>query len=254
MADFADHFSDQAAAYARYRPRYPAELFDFLAAISNAHELAWDCATGSGQAALGLAEHFERVCATDASADQIEAAAPHPQVTYRVARAAQSPLDNQSADLVTIAQALHWLNLDRFYPEVRRVLKPDGVVAAWTYTLFHAPPEDPAADAIDAVLEHFYHEIIGPHWPPERRHIEAGYQTLAFPFEELETPNFTLVMEWSCDDVLGYLRTWSATKNHREATGEDPVARIEGDLAGTWGTPGKMRRMQWPVVMRAGRV
>jgi len=252
--DFADHFSGHADDYARYRPTYPPELFAYLTAQCPAHDLAWDCATGNGQAALGLAEHVARVVATDASAEQIDAAMPHPRVTYAVAPARKSPLDDTTADLVTVAQALHWINLGPFYAEVRRVLKPEGVFAAWTYGLFHLAPGDPVADAVDPLIEMFYRNRVGPYWPPERRHIEANYQSLPFPFAEMETPDFTIEMEWTLDDVLGYLRTWSATKRYQRDRGHDPVEAMEPDFATAWGDPSTRRTMQWPLPLRAGRL
>lgn len=251
-ANFADHFSGHADEYARYRPSYPSALFEYLADRCAAHDLAWDCATGNGQAALGLAKHFAHVVATDASAEQIAAALPHPRVTYEVARARESPLGPAAADLVTVAQALHWIELDPFYTEVRRVLKPEGVFAAWTYGLFHLAPTDPAADAVDSLIRTFYHERVGPYWPPERRHIEAEYQSLPFPFDEMAAPNFTMTMAWSLEEVLGYLRTWSATKRYIRHRGHDPVTTMTPDFATAWGDPAMPRTMQWPVHVRIG--
>lgn len=252
--DFADHFSGHADDYARYRPTYPPDLFAYLAARCAAHDLAWDCAAGNGQAALGLAEHFDRVVATDASAEQIDAATLHPRVTYAVARARNSPLEDATADLVTVAQALHWIDPAPFYAEVRRVLKPDGVFAAWTYGLFYLTPDDPAADAVDPLIETFYRDRVGSYWPPERRHIEANYQSLPFPFEEIEAPDFTIEMDWALNDVLGYLRTWSATKRYQQARGHDPVVQMAPYFADAWGDPSTRRTLQWPLPLRMGRL
>jgi len=251
---FADHFSGHASAYAAYRPRYPDALFEAVVRRCAATRLAWDCGTGNGQAAVALARYVDRVVATDASTEQIAEAAPHERITYCVAPAGDSPLADASADLVTVAQALHWFDLDAFYAEVRRIVRPGGVIAAWTYTLFHAPPEDPQADAIDAVLRHFYDAIVGPYWPEERRHIEARYQSLAFPFDEVEAPALTLTEDWALPDVIGYLRTWSAVQRYADATGTDPIDRIAGDLREAWGEPSTVRTMHWPAPMRIGRV
>jgi len=251
---FADHFSGHASAYAAYRPRYPDALFEAVVRRCAATRLAWDCGTGNGQAAVALARYVDRVVATDASTEQIAEAAPHERITYCVAPAGDSPLADASADLVTVAQALHWFDLDAFYAEVRRIVRPGCVIAAWTYTLFHAPPEDPQADAIDAVLRHFYDAIVGPYWPEERRHIEARYQSLAFPFDEVEAPALTLTEDWALPDVIGYLRTWSAVQRYADATGTDPIDRIAGDLREAWGEPSTVRTMHWPAPMRIGRV
>lgn len=252
-AHFADHFSGHADDYARYRPTYPPELFAYLAAQCAAHDLAWDCATGNGQAALGLADHFDRVVATDASAEQIDAATPHPRVMYAVAAARESPLDDATTDLVTVAQALHWIDPEPFYAEVYRVLKPDGVFAAWTYGLFHLAPDDPVADAVDPLIKTFYHDRVGPYWPPERRHIEAGYQSLSFPFKEMDSPSFMLTMAWTLDEVLGYLGTWSATTRYQQDRGHDPVEAMASAFAAAWGDPSTRRTLQWPLPLRIGR-
>lgn len=253
-ADFADHFSGHADAYARYRPTYPPALFAYLADCCAAHDRAWDCATGNGQAAIGLAAHFAQVMATDASAEQIAAASPHPRVTYAVARARESPLGPATADLVTVAQALHWIDPDPFYAEVYRVLKPAGLFAAWTYGLFQVDPTDPAADAVNPLIRTFYHERVGPYWPPARRHIEAEYQSLPFPFDERATPDFTLTMAWSLEEVLGYLRTWSATKRYLRDRGHDPVTAMTPAFTRAWGAPAVQREMQWPLPLRLGHV
>ena len=245
---FKDHFSAHASAYARYRPRYPEALFAYLAALCPAHDLAWDCATGNGQAAHSLAEYFAHVVATDASADQIANAAPHARVAYQVAPAAQSPLAPHTADLVTVAQALHWLDLDAFYPEVRRVLKPGGVLAVWTYSLIQINP------AVDALIERLYHDIVGAYWPPERRHVEDGYRSLPFPFEALEPPAFTMSLLWTLDDLLGYLGTWSATTRYIKTHAANPVEEIAQDLTQAWGDPAAVKPARWTLPLRVGRV
>jgi SAM-dependent methyltransferase len=244
--DFKDHFSAQAAAYARYRPAYPASLFDFLASCCRDHGLAWDCGTGNGQAALGLALHFTRVVATDASATQVAHATPDPNVHYAVAPAEQAPLEAHTADLVTVAQAVHWFDLDGFYAEVGRVLKPGGVVALWTYGLFRVAPE------VDAVVDRYYHDVVGPYWPPERQLVDDAYRTLPFPFAELTPPVLTLEAEWDFDMLFGYLGTWSAYQRYRQQQGADPRARIREALAAAWGTAGQ-RQLRWPLYLRVGR-
>ena len=246
--DFPDHFSGVAAGYASHRPRYPAELFDYLAGLAPRRGLAWDCAAGSGQATLDLASRFARVVATDASTEQIAAAPPHPRVEYRVARAEASGLADSCADLITVAQALHWFDLDRFHAEVRRVLVPRGVLAAWSYGTQRI--EDPA---IDQALQRFYGEVVGPYWPAERRIVETGYRTLPFPFDELPAPNFDLVASWPLPELLGYVRTWSATSRYRAARGHDPVVLLERELAPLWGSADEARRITWPLALRVGR-
>ena len=245
---YADHFSGLAPAYVTCRPGYPAELFAYLARLAPRHELAWDCAAGSGQATLPLARWFGRVVATDASAAMLDQAPRHPAVEYRVAPAEVSGLASETVDLVTVAQALHWLDTDAFYGEAQRVLVPGGVLAVWTYGTQYVGQED-----LDRTLQHFYTEVVGPYWPAERRHVESGYRTLAFPFLELDPPAFAMEADWTLSQLLGYIRTWSATQRFREAQGHDPVAELAGELAGHWGEPEAPRRIHWPLSVRAGR-
>ncbi|HEY9898319.1 MAG TPA: class I SAM-dependent methyltransferase [Pantanalinema sp.] len=244
---FKDHFSGIAAAYATYRPRYPERLFDWLSEVAPAHALAWDCATGSGQAAVSLASRFARVHATDASADQISHAEARPNITYACEPAEACSLPDASVDLLTVAQALHWFDAERFFQEAERVLKPGGVIAAWCYGQFEM------AEGLNEILERFYHQTVGPYWPPERQVLEAGYRTLPWPFEELEPPALKLEVDWTFASLMGYLRSWSATQRFQELEGVDPVSLIEAELAAKWGEPDRVRRVSWPIAMRVGR-
>ncbi len=245
---FADHFSGISAAYAAFRPRYPDALFDFLAQAAPARDAVWDAGTGSGQAAVGLARHFTRVLATDASSNQIEHATPDPRVNYRVCPAEACDLDDGSVDLVTAAQALHWFDRPRFWAEVRRVLRPGGVIAVWTYVMLQIAPR------IDEVMYRFYRDVVGPYWPPERRITEERYQTIEFPFAEFDAPNFVIEQSVTLDDVAGYVRTWSATRRFVQEQAHDPVDGLVADLAVVWGAPQASRLARWPVAMRVGRV
>ena len=241
---FKDHFSAQSAGYARHRPHYPRELFAFLAGVGGRH-LAWDCATGNGQAAIALAAYFDRVIATDASAAQIDAAIAHPGVSYRVASAEASGLEAASVDLVTVGQALHWFDTARFFAEASRVLVPDGCVAAWCYELCTVSPR------CDAVVERLYTDITGPFWPPERRLIEERYAGIDFPGTPVEAPAFEMSAQWTADDMLGYLRTWSACQRYQRRHGHDPVELVEDELRKAWGTD--RRTVRWPLTVRLSR-
>ena len=248
---FRDHFSSRAAGYATFRPTYPEPLFDWLAGVAPGRSLAWDCATGTGQAARPLARRFDRVIATDASRRQIataRAAAPGANLEYRVAPAEASGLEAHSVDLVTVAQALHWLDLPRFYTEVRRVGRPGAVVAAWCYTTLRID------ERIDEVVSGFYDGTVGPCWPPERAHVDSGYRNLEFPFPELDPPAFSMLTEWTLADLTGYLRTWSAVIRYEAERGADPVAPLERELIRRWGDPAQRRRVTWPLRCRIGRV
>lgn len=242
--DFKDHFSAQSAGYARHRPHYPPELFTHLAGLGG-RKLAWDCATGNGQAAIALAPHFERVVATDASRAQIDAAMSHPGVSYRVATAEESGLPDDSADLITVGQALHWFDTARFFDEASRVLVAGGCVAAWCYELCHV------SAGCDAVVERLYTAIVGPFWPPERRLIEERYAGIEFPGTAVATPPFEMGAQWTVNEMLGYLRTWSACQHYRRQHGSDPVGLIEDDLRAAWGTA--TRAVHWPLTVRVSR-
>lgn len=249
MSQFKDHFSGNSAEYARARPDYPDALHDWLAGAAPRQGLAWDCGCGAGQAALGLAERFERVIATDASADQIEAATPHPRVAYAVAPAEATAIASASVDLIVIAQALHWFDHDRFYAEARRVAAPGCVLAAVTYAMFRIDP------ALDAAIDAFYRDVAGPYWPPERRHVETDYCDIPFPFPRIEAPKFRIDRVWRLDDVLAMVDTWSALKALRKATGTDPLPALAKTLSPIWGgAPEMTRPVRWDVTVLAGVV
>lgn len=243
---FKDHFSGHAESYASFRPRYSPQIFDFVASLPHRRALAWDCATGNGQATVDLAERFERVIATDASEQQLGLAMPHPKVEYRRALAEQSGLESGSVDLVTVAQAIHWFDFDRFYAEVRRVLAPGGALAVWSYNLARISPE------VDALIDRAAYEIVGSYWPPERRWVDEEYRTLPFPFAEVEVPPLWMEGLWSLDHLLQYIGTWSATNRYLQANGRDPRDLIREELREAWGEPSLPRTLRWPIMMRAG--
>jgi SAM-dependent methyltransferase len=243
---FKDYFSGHAVEYAKFRPHYPHELFEHLASISPRHGLAWDCATGNGQAAVGLARHFESVIATDASGQQIENAEPDERISYRVAPAEASGIDSGSVDLILVAQALHWFDLDSFFTEAKRVLKEDGVLAISSYNILKIAPK------LDAIIWKFYRETTGPFWPPERELVETDYKNIQFPFGELPPRQFEMRTQWSLNQLLGYLRTWSATQMFIAACGFDPVDSLAEELRAVWKNPEQMREIKWPLLLRVG--
>lgn len=245
---FKDYFSQQASAYAAFRPTYPETLFAWLSSLTTDHVCVWDCGTGNGQAAMALAHYYSRVVATDASAAQIAAAPPCQHVEYRVAPAEDSGLPEHTVDLVCIAQALHWFDLDRFYAEVNRVLKLDGAIAAWSYGVIEV--EHPL---INERVSHFYHEVVGSYWPAERRHVETGYRELAFPFEPISAPAFHMTERWPLAALCGYLRSWSATQRYVDAHQQDPVMALEQEIRALWGDETSLMTIDWPLTLRAGR-
>jgi SAM-dependent methyltransferase len=220
-------------------------LFQWLGSIAPGTNLAWDCATGSGQAAVELADVFARVIATDASEKQVANAERRARVEYRIATAENSGLDPQSVDLITVAQALHWFDLERFDSEVRKVLKPRGVIAAWAYKLATISP------AIDAIVNRYYSEVVGPYWPEERVLVEK-FEELPFAFTEIAGPSFEMEAQWTVEQLLGYLRTWSATQRFMAAEKRDPLEDVERDLRAAWAN--ETRRVVWPLTVRVGIV
>lgn len=245
---FQDHFSSHASAYAAARPLYPAALFDWLADQCQHRELAWDVGCGNGQASLALAHRFERVHASDPSAEQIAQAPENPRITWRVESAESCSLHNHTVDLVTAAQAYHWFNAARFCAEATRVLRPGGVVAVWCYGLSRVDP------GVDAVFRELHDERLGPWWPPERRHIENGYRALPFPFETImDAPHFQMSLEWTLPQYLAYLRTWSSSQRCLKETGRDAVGEVAAAFEQAWGDPASAREVRWPLSLRAGR-
>jgi SAM-dependent methyltransferase len=246
---FKDHFSAHAAAYAEARPRYPAALFHWLAVVAPGTTLAWDAGTGNGQVAVGLASRFARVHATDASPEQIAEAEPHPRVGYAVAQY-DSGLEAGSAQLVTVGQALHWFEAEAFAREARRVLAPGGVLAAFGYSYSHVSPE------VDELVRHHQDHTLGQYWPPERRLVEEGYRSIALPIDELLPPPLEMREDWTVDQYLAYLRTWSATRRFLAARGAEAqgvVREFEEAVRGAWGG-GARRPVRWEFFIRAGEI
>lgn len=248
-AAFKDYFSAKAAKYAASRPGYPRALIDFLADVAPGHGQALDCGCGNGQLSTQLARRFKRVIAIDASAEQIANAVPHESVFYRVAPAEQSGLPAGSIDLVTAAQAAHWLDLNAFYAEVRRVARANAILALIAYDILQV--EDAEANA---VIQRFCYDTMRPYWPPERRHVDDGYRSLPFPFAEIEAPLFVMEATWGIEELLGYIETWSAVSTAERVAGREPVDRFRAELTRIWGPPATKRIIRWPLSQRVGRV
>lgn len=245
---FKDHFSTRSAEYAAYRPTYPRALVDYLADLCARTDAALDVGCGTGQLSVLLAERFGHVVAADASAQQIEKAERRERVEYKVAPAERSGLPDASVDLVTAAQAAHWFDLPAFYAEASRVGRPGAVLALVTYGVVQADPE------IDPVIQHFYWDIVGPYWPPERRHVENGYRSLEFPFEELTPPPLAIEVQWRFSDFVGYTDTWSAVRGAEKALGRGPIESFERNLMNAWGDPERHRTIRFPLSLRVGRM
>jgi len=245
---FKDHFSPLASVYSEFRPTYPGALLDYVASLCRKRTVAWDCACGSGQATMALAARFDRVLATDASAKQIAEARTDPKISYRVSTAEASGLDDASVDLVVVAQAAHWFDLRRFYAEVQRVLRAGGVLALWSYGPLHVE-----SGAIDRLVQSFYHDTVGPFWPPERRLVDEGYRQLPFPYPDIPPPPLRMQEQWPLARLLGYVRSWSATGRYIDQHGHDPVTELEAQLVPLWGAAAQERQVEWPLALRTGR-
>ena len=244
---FQDYFSKHSGLYALARPRYPDELFQYLSSITKSHNTVWDCGTGNGQAALSLAAHFKKVIGTDASEAQIKNSFKHPGIEYRVATAEDSGLENQSVDLVTAATAAHWFDLKKFYPEARRVLKPGGIIAVWTYT------ETRSEKNLDEIFHRLGREILDDYWPKGRENVWNKYADLFFPFEEIKAPTFQCRATWNLAELINYLNSWSASQHYASTHGFSPVDLVLSELQKAWADPLNKREIRWELGLRVGK-
>lgn len=243
---FKDNFSKHADSYVKYRPHYPLALYEFLASLTPGHTLAWDCGTGNGQAAIDLAKFYDQVIATDPSAEQLKYAAQHGRITYRNEKAEQSSLASHSADLVVIANALHWFDLEPFFKEVKRVLNPQGVIAAMACTAPLVSPD------IDRIVSHYHDEVLHNYWLPENRLVEKEYNTIPFPFEPVATPEFVYEKPMSRQDMTGYLNTWSATQRFIAQNGHNPTPQVDEQLQAVWKDDAE-KTARWKIILKVGR-
>lgn len=242
-----DNFSIQSAAYARFRPGYPEALLEHICAHCSNFDAAWDCATGNGQIAAVLADHFQQVEATDLSENQLKNAIPKPNIIYRMAAAEDQIFAPASFDLITVGQAAHWFDLEKFYAEVRRVLRPGGVLALIGYNLLTVDPET------DALVRHLYTDVLGEYWDAERRLVETAYSTLPFPFAEIDFPDASMTYEWEFGQLIGYLNTWSALQHFVKETGASPLTdAFVAELREVW-PEGMVKTVRFPIFGRMGR-
>ena len=243
-----DLFSKQADLYARFRPTYPKELYEYILSFVKEKKIAWDCATGNGQAAVVLADHFKKVIATDISLAQIEKATLKENIEYRVCPAESTPFAENSLDLVTVAQAYHWLQWDEFKKEVTRVCKPDAVIAIWTY--YDRVTDD---DNIDKAVHDFYEKVTKPYWDHERKYVEEKYATVEFDYELLPVKSFETVVHWKREDLVGYISSWSAVQKYIKTNGHSPVPIIEEEIKKLW-LEGEVKKVIFPIYLKLGRV
>lgn len=245
---FKDHFSIQSEIYAKYRPTYPTALFDYLESVVPETGIVWDCAAGSGQCAAGLKTKFPRIIATDASQSQIVHATYDEKISYLVSTAEKAAIRSNSVDLITVAQSLHWFRFEEFYSEVRRILKPDGVLAAWCYTICQVTPQ------IDKTIFEFYYDLLGPYWDSARFHVDGGYASIPFPFVEIETLDLIMQSHWDFLEFVGYISTWSAVQKYKQQRKHNPITMIYDRLLRLWGHEETPRKITWPIHLRVGRI
>lgn len=241
-----DLFSDRAKFYAAFRPGYPTSLAEHILLHTTGRKILWDCATGNGQAAQLLAPHFEKVIATDMSRDQLSNAFTGENIEYSVALAENSGIEDNTIDLVTVAQAYHWLDPVKFAKEVRRVTTPEATIAVWGYSLLQTEDE-----TLNQEIYKFYADTIGPFWDPERILVEQKYQAIAFPYMELPSYESQMVYSWTPAHLEGYLSSWSAVKKYKDAHEEDPVRPFMASI--TRMLPHEFKVM-FPLFMRLGKV
>lgn len=244
-----DLFSAQSKAYAQFRPEYPAELYEYLLQYVPARKRVWDCATGNGQAAKMLCTYFEEVCATDISPQQLQHAFQAPNIQYSLQPAEHTDLPDGSFDLVTVAQALHWFRLPAFFAEVRRVLRPGGVLAVWGYA--HLSVVD--CEETNKRIQSFYYDVVGPYWDEARYQVENHYADIVFPFEKLPSPSFPMIQKWHLYEMEGYLNSWSATQAYIRANDHNPVDQLMLDLTTVWGERTR-KTIEFPLFLHAGHV
>lgn len=243
-------FSVASDAYAASRPRYPAELFAWISSNCEHRGTAWDCATGNGQAAVGLSSYFDRVEATDVSAEQVDHGFPASNVCYSIQPAEKTSFSAASFDLVAVAQALHWFDFKRFWAEVQRTAKPNAFFCAWGYAWFNCAPE------LEAALFTPIRQVLEPYWARENGIVWRGYDSneIEFPFERVAVPSFAIELTWDIQSILRHVGTWSAYK--RAMLRPKPAAfitRIERDCLTQFRSSDQFS-LRAPLFVAAGQV
>lgn len=243
-----DRFSEQARSYALYRPVYPKELFDYIVSFVKEKNIAWDCATGNGQSALPLSNYFKKLIASDISQKQLEQAPAKGNIEYVLCAAEETPFAEDSFDLITISQAFHWMNQEKFHAEAYRVGKNECVVAIWMYDLISSKEEE-----LNSFIRYFYKNTTGPYWDAERKHIDDHYANVLFDFESLPVKDFSIEINFTPEQLLGYFSTWSATQNFIKANGYSPVDEIKEELQSIW-KDDILKPFYFPLVLKLGKI
>jgi SAM-dependent methyltransferase len=250
MSSAVDHFSSASREYSFSRPIYPDALYRFLSDITPNKDMAWDCATGNGQAAIGLCKYFKNVTASDASKGQLEYRFNRNNIRYEMFSAEKAGIQDNSVDLITVAQAAHWFDLYKFYIEVTRTGKSNGVLAIWSYGMHKID------NGIDKVSEKLNvgGDILGRYWPRETNYVKEGYKTIPFPFKEIPAPKFEMSVNWDLDDLVCYMQTWSAVKRFSMGEKFNPLSLVMEELESLWGKRDKRKVVKWDINLRVGKI
>ena len=242
-----DNFSLHSDQYAKYRPAYPDDFFEYLNSIVPVKQIVWDCGTGNGQVAYELARTFDKVYATDISQSQIENALQAENITYSVQPAEKTNFSNNQFDLIVVAQAIHWFDFEKFYAEVIRTAKENAMICVVGYGRIEV------SEQIDRIISDFYVNVIGAYWDRERKYIDENYKTIPFPFKEIQTPNFVNKLQWTFEHLIGYLNTWSAVKHFINENGYNPVEKLKGELEHHWDN-GQAKEVRFSLLLRLGQI
>ncbi len=242
-----DNFSRQSSLYAQYRPDYPPELFGYILSVVKNKNNAWDCGTGNGQSAIQLSKHFKNVIATDISEKQLQNAKQAPNIFYSVQAAEQTDIENDRIDLITVAQAIHWFDFEKFYAEVKRVAARQAVIAVWCYSLLSINEE------VDDIINDYHFNILENYWDSERKYVDDGYKNIPFPFERIETPIFFIEKNWSIEELEGYLNTWSALQKYVAEIDHNPVPGLIEKIRPYWGQA-VHRKIIFPIHLLLGEI
>ena len=238
-----DNFSSQSERYAKHRPQYPPALLEFITSFVKNKNLAWDCGTGNGQTAKELSKYFQNVYATDISNKQIEHAVKKKNINYAVEPAEKTILQNNSVDLITVSQALHWFHFDKFYNEVKRVSTKNTVIAVWTYSLLQIDP------ITNSIIHNYHFNTLKDYWDEERKFVDDGYATIPFPFEQIKTPEFFIELNWDTADLDGYLNTWSALQKFIKENNYNPVPELMKEIRHTW-PDNEIKKISFPIHLK----
>lgn len=240
-------FSKQAAYYARYRPVYPKQLYDFIFRHLDRKGVAWDCGTGSGQVAAYLSDYFQKVYASDISTEQMAYAEEKENIKYHNVPAEDTGFPDNIFDLITVGQAIHWFHFNRFYEEVDRTTTDNALLAVFGYKKVRINPE------VDPIIHQFYEDIFSEYFNEVRRHINSEYQTIPFPFEEIPSPSFTIRLEWTISELTGFFSSWSTVQKTKTEEGYNPAKEVLKEIEGKLPANSSFE-VAFPVFLRLGKV